>query len=193
MPGVLMPNEPLNQKGYKTMKRLFLTSTLLMIGLAASPSALSQAQEKKVEKTGGKVTPFKRAIEGENVWVIVNLVKPDKRQQFEKFVFEIFWPGGEKLPAADRQAFKQTRVLKAVEPDKDGNFVYLFIMDPLMPSVDYSIGGPLKRMYGEQKANDYMNMLDEALAGPQIRYSVLQTLRLSFIRRGLADCSANRT
>ena len=66
-------------------------------------------------------------------------------------------------------------MLKPVEPDKDGNYAYLFIMDPLMPSVDYSISGPLKKMYGEQKANDYMNMLDEALAAPQTRYSVVQS------------------
>jgi hypothetical protein len=158
------------------MKESLLT-LLLMIGLAVlPPSSLGQTQDKKVERTGSKPTSHERATEGSTVWVLVNVVKPDKREQFEKFVFEIFWPGAKKLSAAYQQAFKQTRVLKPVEADKDGNYPYLFIMDPIVPSVDYSLFGVPVKMYGEQKETEYMDMFIDAMASPQqIKYTVVQS------------------
>lgn len=118
---------------------------------------------------------YSRATEGNTVWVLLNHVKPDKRKQFEKFIHEIFWPTAEKLEPADQQVFRQTRVLHPVKPNEDGTYTYVFLMDPLIPDADYSILNYLKKMYGEEKANEYYKMFTESLNRPQEGYKVIQS------------------
>ena len=118
---------------------------------------------------------YSRATEGNTVWVLLNHVKPDKRKQFEKFIHEIFWPEAEKLEPADQQVFGQTRVLHPVESNEDGTYTYVFLMDPLITDADYSILNYLKKMYDEEKANEYYKMFTESLNRPQEGYKVIQS------------------
>lgn len=62
------------------------------------------------------------ANEGDTVWVIVNHIKADKRQDFERFVHEIFWPMAKKLKAEDQRLFRQTRVLHPVAAENRNYF-----------------------------------------------------------------------
>src|SRR3954447_12132362 len=48
-----------------------------------------------------------RAKDGDTVWVLINHVKADKRQQFEHFVHEVFWDSSSKLSSAEQQVFRQ--------------------------------------------------------------------------------------
>jgi len=71
--------------------------------------------------------------------------------------------------------FRQTRVLHPVKPNEDGTYTYVFLMDPLIPDADYSILNYLKKMYGEEKANEYYKMFTESLNRPQEGYKVIQS------------------
>ncbi|HEX5154125.1 MAG TPA: hypothetical protein VFW07_21910 [Parafilimonas sp.] len=115
------------------------------------------------------------AKQGDTVWVLVNHIKADKREQFEKFVSEIFWPMAKKLNAQDQKVFHQTRVLYPVKPETDGTYSYLFIMDPVIAGGDYDIEHLLQKMYGEQKGAEYMLMFNETAAGDQTWYVTVQS------------------
>jgi len=71
-----------------------------------------------------------RAAKGDTVWVIINHIKAEKKEQFEKFITETLWGGSNKLKGNDRTVFKQTRVLYPTKPEADGTLSYVFIMDP---------------------------------------------------------------
>jgi hypothetical protein len=112
---------------------------------------------------------------GETVWIFINPVKADKREQFEKFLHEIFWPGAKKLSAADQKVFKQTRILHPTQPEKDGTYSYIFVMDPVVEGGDYDIPSLLNKMYGEAKAKEYNELFESSLNGPQIGYIETQS------------------
>ncbi|MCE7065064.1 hypothetical protein [Dyadobacter sp. CY326] len=115
------------------------------------------------------------AKQGEKVWVFVNTIKADKRQQFEQFLHEVFWKGAEKLNAEDKKVFKQTRVLHPTAAEADGNYSYLFVMDPVIEGGDYDIESLLKKMYGQAKASEYIKVFEDASAGEQKGYLLTQS------------------
>ena len=115
------------------------------------------------------------AQEQDTVWVIVNPVKADKKEQFEKFINEFFWPRATKLSASEQQVFKHTRVLYPTRQEADGSYNYMFIMDTVIAGGDYDIDSLLKKIYGEEKANEYIQMYNETTAGPQTAYREVQS------------------
>jgi len=116
-----------------------------------------------------------RAAKGDTVWVLLNQIKADKREQFEKFVHEILWPVALKLDLIDQKVAKQTRVLHPVEMNKDSTYTYVFLMDPVIPGASYEVMYYLKKGYGEEKAIEYSKMFEECYANPQIGYTVIQS------------------
>ena len=150
-------------------KSLYLMAGLLTLILLLIVPDL-QAQ------TADKMPAVKqRAAEGDTVWVLLNHIKYDKRQDFEKFTDEIFWPKAATLDAADQRAFNQTRVLYPTEMNDDSTYTYVFIMDPVIPGEDYSISKFLTKMYGAEKAEEYLKSFEDWYASPQIRYVLVQT------------------
>jgi hypothetical protein len=116
-----------------------------------------------------------RASRGDTVWVLVNHIKADKRQVFEKFITETFWNRSKQLPPKDQQVFKQTRVLYPTAAEPDGTYSYIFIMDPLVTGGDYDIKSLLIKMYGEREGAKYNTLFDETAAGVQSQYVVVQS------------------
>jgi hypothetical protein len=115
------------------------------------------------------------AKEGDTIWVLINHVKADKKEQFEKFINEIFWPMAKKLSPAEQRVFKQTRVLYPVTPEPDGTYSYMFIMDPVIPGGNYDIDELLRKMYDPQKAEEYLKMWNDTYVRDQTRYMVVQS------------------
>lgn len=116
-----------------------------------------------------------RAAEGDTVWVIVNHVKADKKEQFEKFVTETFWGSSTKLKGKDQTVFKQTRILYPTKPEEDGTLSYIFLMDPLVAGGDYDIRSLLGKIHGEGKAAEYDSVFNETAARPQTMYVEVQS------------------
>jgi hypothetical protein len=116
-----------------------------------------------------------RAKNGDTVWVLVNHVKADKRQQFEQFVHEIFWDSSSKLSSAEQQVFRQTRILHPTAAEKDGTYSYIFLMDPVVPGGNYNIHALLNRIYDKPKATEYNKMFDETTVGDQTPYIEVQS------------------
>jgi hypothetical protein len=138
-----------------------LSTAMLMLGMLVSYSGIAQNRS--------------MAKPGEKVWIFVNTVKADKRQQFENFLHDVFWPGAEKLSGDDKKVFAQTRILHPTEAEADGNYSYLFVMDPVLDGGDYDIKSLLTKMYGEAKATEYNKIFEDATAGEQKGYRLTQS------------------
>lgn len=113
-----------------------------------------------------------RAKEGEQVWVLLSHVRADKREQFEHFVHDLLTPAAAKsLPVAHGQ----TRFLHPVEPNEDGSYTYVFLMDPVVGGADYRIDHLLQQMYGDELAAEYNKIWHESMIGTQVGYTLVQS------------------
>jgi hypothetical protein len=148
------------------MKKYLISLLLLSMSFAFTfPAVFGQS----------KKPAHSRAMQGDTVIVIINPVKADKREQFEKFMHQILRAGVAKLSKKEQQAGSQVRVLHPVKAEADGTYNYQFIMDPWSRYMDNSIKDRLVKMYGEAKAGEYYQMLEDAMAGPQKQYVVIQS------------------
>jgi hypothetical protein len=161
---------------------LFVALTCTVSLMACNDTTRASAAESRTDTATTDATAqptasaLPRAKNGDTVWVLINHVKADKRQQFEQFVHQIFWDSSSKLSAADQQVFRQTRVLHPTAPEKDGTYSYIFLMDPYIPGGNYDIHALLNKMYGEPKASQYNKMFDETTAADQTQYLEVQSL-----------------
>lgn len=88
---------------------------------------------------------------GEQVWMIINYVRADKRDEWEQFVRRIHAAAQQTQPDAD----KLVRAFLADKPNDDGTYTSVFLMDPVVEGVDYSIVAILTNAYGAEQANTY--------------------------------------
>jgi len=140
------------------MKKYFLSSLfLILIGNINSQTTKSK--------------------QGDSMWVILNHVKADKRQQFEKFAYEILLPALEENATSNlitRKMIGQTRMLEPRRANKDSSYTYIWLMDPLVKDAIYTYPGILKRVYSPEETKKYISMNNECLVSPQVAYPVKQ-------------------
>jgi len=89
-----------------------------------------------------------RAASGEKVWVVLTPIKADKRAAFEHFVQDIL------VPAVTRIApnvYHQVRALYPTQPEADGTYTYVFLMDPLIPDASYDFAVLFRQAYTEDE------------------------------------------
>ena len=140
------------------MKKYFLSSLFLML----IGNINSQTTESK---------------QGDPMWVILNHVKADKRQQFEKFAYKVLLPALEenaKSNLTTRKMIGQTRMLEPRRANKDSSYTYIWLMDPLVKDAIYSYPGILKRVYSPEETKKYISMNNECLVSPQVAFPVKQ-------------------
>jgi hypothetical protein len=82
------------------------------------------------------------------------------------------------LPAAEKAApstLRHTRFLRPAQQNEDGTYSSVFLMDPLVEGADYDILSLLEKAYGVEKAEEYIQLWTESLAGPQVGYDLVQS------------------
>ena len=107
------------------------------------------------------------------VWVILNHVKADQRTAFEKFAYEHLMPAVDKVASSDpvvKRVRSQTRLLVPKEPNADGTYTYIWLMDPVVPEADYSYRGILSKVYSKERIDAALALVDGAMTGPQVAY-----------------------
>lgn len=112
-----------------------------------------------------------RARAGERVWIRLNRVKADQREAFEHLVTQVLRPAVEQLAP---EAAQRVRLLIPREADDDGNYIYVFLMDPVVDGVDYEMRPALRQFYGEEQGDAYLAQLNATVAGPQSGYDLTQ-------------------
>ena len=159
-----------------------LSGFFLLISVVAAMAIISCDRQKEVsDKAPAKVLTVSEksmsrdlAKENDTVWVIINHVRPDKREVFENFAHNIFFDSATRLSAEEQHVFRQTRILHPVQPEADGTYSYFFIMDPRLSGQDYGIQTILGRMYDKTDAERFMGLYREAVI-KQTRYTLIQS------------------
>jgi hypothetical protein len=113
-----------------------------------------------------------RAAVGETVWVCVDRVKPDLRDEYRRFLFEVKAPA---VRSVRPEAHGSVRLLEPAAPNPDGTWPFIWIMDPVMPGEDYDTAAILEAFYGPAVAAGHMRRLDEMCAEEQSFHEMIQT------------------
>ena len=140
------------------MKKYFLSSLFLILVVNIN----SQTTESK---------------QGDQMWVIINHVKADKRQQFEEFVYQILLPALEedaKNNLSSRNIIAQTRMLEPTRINDDSSYTYIWLMDPLVKDANYGYNNVLSKVYNPEETEKYISLLSESMFSSQVSYRVKQ-------------------
>jgi hypothetical protein len=113
-----------------------------------------------------------RAVDGEKMWVLLNHVKPDRRKEFERFMHEII---KQIAVRSEIHVLNRTRILHPTEPNEDGTYIYILLMDPVVPDGEYSFEKLLQLAYSPEEAEELLKLYTESLSSNQVGYEVTQT------------------
>jgi hypothetical protein len=102
---------------------------------------------------------------GENVWIIVNYIKESAKNDYEKWMNDIFFsPMKTTNDPLLKQQYATTRWLTPAKQNDDKTWTYVFVMDPVIPNGDYDIESYLVKTYGEQTGKAYNKQFEEFMA-----------------------------
>jgi hypothetical protein len=113
-----------------------------------------------------------RAIAGETVWVCVDRVRADRRDDYRAFLFDIKAPA---VRGIRPEAHATVRLLEPTAPNADGTWPFVWIMDPAVPGEDYDTASILDAYYGSEKAAEHMRRWEELCADDQAFYEMVQS------------------
>ena len=82
-----------------------------------------------------------------DVGIMFNVIKPDKTADFEMVIGKL----KEALAKSDDPVHKQMaqgwRVIKNPEPIQGGNYLYVFLVDPVVKDADYTVSRVLAKVF----------------------------------------------
>ena len=113
-----------------------------------------------------------RAKQDETVWVLLNHVKADKLEVHRQFIFNVLMPAVRKVAP---ELIHTVRFLEPTQPNDDGTYTSVWLMDPVVAGVDYSYDTLLTQAYGAEQAAEYMKLVDEYEVSLQTRYELRQS------------------
>jgi hypothetical protein len=118
---------------------LMLTAVVVVIS-----AALAYAQDPAPAQAAPP--PQVRVFTGD-VGMMFNIIKPDKTADFEAVCAKL----KEALAKSDDPVHKQMaqgwRVLKNPEPIQGGNYLYVFLVDPVVKDADYTVSKVLAKAF----------------------------------------------
>jgi hypothetical protein len=100
--------------------------------------------------------------------VILNFVKADKTADFEMVMGKL----KEALAKSDKPERKAQaagwKYFKATEPGPNGAVIYVFVMDPVAPGTEYSVGNILVEALGATEGQALYKTYSDSYANPAI-------------------------
>lgn len=127
------------------LRRIVVAFILIaIVVLSAGPAAAQQAPAAAPAQAAP--APQARVFTGD-VGLMFNVIKPDKTADFEMVVGKL----KEALAKSDDPVHKQMaqgwRVIKNPEPIQGGNYLYAFLIDPVVKDADYTVSRVLAKAF----------------------------------------------
>lgn len=124
---------------------LMLTA-IVVLASAGLASAQAAAQAPAAAPAQAAPAPQARVFTGD-LGLMFNVIKPDKTADFEMVVGKL----KEALAKSDDPVHKQMaqgwRVIKNPEPIAGGNYLYVFLIDPVVKDADYTVSRVLAKAF----------------------------------------------
>jgi hypothetical protein len=149
----------------------------LALAAAVVATACGGARNARGTPAPAPASPVVRAAPGDTVYLIQHYVRADRRQQFERFLTNSYWPAVQQVAASDSnmaRVLRQTRVLYPARPNDDGTLTYVFVIDPVVRGESYNILELLRRVYTPQETERRYRELTESWARPFIGWPFVQ-------------------
>lgn len=110
-----------------------------------------------------------RAVPGDTVYIVEYTVTPARRDQFERFFTEAYFPALRQVAKTDTSAARvlhQSRLLSPARPSEDGTLSYLLVLDPVVHGERYDLAALLRRVYPAAESDRRYRQLTESWARP---------------------------
>ncbi len=157
------------------MKAQFFIFTCAILLFSCGQDA-SQVPSSTATATTNPTPELPRAKSGEEVWVILSYIKPDKKADYEKWLQEIFFAALKKTQnPVFKEEFHKTRWLTPKGQNEDKSWTYAFLMDPVVSNGDYDMTSLLNKEYGEEKGKVYWEQYMSYWAKPVEAHILHQT------------------
>jgi len=128
------------------LRRIGVALMLIAIVVALSAGQASAQQAPAAAPAQAAPAPQARIFTGD-VGLMFNVIKPDKTADFEMVIGKL----KEALAKSDDPVHKQMaqgwRVIKNPEPIQGGNYLYVFLIDPVVKDADYTVSKVLAKAF----------------------------------------------
>jgi hypothetical protein len=126
-------------------RRIALALVITVVAVLAS-AGIANAQAAPAAPAQAAPAPQARVFTGD-VGIMFNVIKPDKTADFEMVIGKL----KEALAKSDDPVHKQMaagwRVIKNPEPIQGGNYLYAFLIDPVVKDADYTVSRILAKVF----------------------------------------------
>ena len=118
-----------------------------------------------------------RATPGDTVYIVEYTVTAARRDQFERFFTESYFPALREVAKSDTsvaRVLRQTRLLTPARASEDGTLSYLLVLDPAVRGETYNISALLRRVYPAAETDRRYRLLTESWARPFVARPYVQ-------------------
>ena len=118
-----------------------------------------------------------RAQPGDTLYVVEYTVAAPRREQFERFFNESYFPAMRQVAKSDtsvQRVLRQSRLLAPARANDDGTFSYLLVLDPVVRGEAYNISALLRRVYAPAESDRLYRQLTESWARPFVARPYVQ-------------------
>jgi hypothetical protein len=128
------------------LRRIGVALMLIAIVVVLSAGQAAAQQAPAAAPAQAAPAPQARIFTGD-VGLMFNVIKPDKTADFEMVIGKL----KEALAKSDDPVHKQMaqgwRVIKNPEPIQGGNYLYVFLVDPVVKDADYTVSRVLAKAF----------------------------------------------
>ena len=128
------------------LRRIGVALVLIAIVVVLSAGQAAAQQAPAAAPAQAAPAPQARIFTGD-VGLMFNVIKPDKTADFEMVIGKL----KEALAKSDDPVHKQMaqgwRVIKNPEPIQGGNYLYVFLVDPVVKDADYTVSRVLAKAF----------------------------------------------
>jgi hypothetical protein len=128
------------------LRRIGVALMLIAIVVVLSAGQAAAQQAPAAAPAQAAPAPQARIFTGD-VGLMFNVIKPDKTADFEMVIGKL----KEALAKSDDPVHKQMaqgwRVIKNPEPIQGGNYLYVFLIDPVVKDADYTVSRVLAKAF----------------------------------------------
>jgi hypothetical protein len=128
------------------LRRIGVALMLIAIVVVLSAGQASAQQAPAAAPAQAAPAPQARIFTGD-VGLMFNVIKPDKTADFEMVIGKLKEALGKSDDPVHKQMAQGWRVIKNPEPIQGGNYLYVFLIDPVVKDADYTVSRVLAKAF----------------------------------------------
>ena len=128
------------------LRRIGVALMLIAIVVVLSAGQAAAQQAPAAAPAQAAPAPQARIFTGD-VGLMFNVIKPDKTADFEMVIGKLKEALGKSDDPVHKQMAQGWRVIKNPEPIQGGNYLYVFLIDPVVKDADYTVSKVLAKAF----------------------------------------------